>query len=445
MKKFTLVFTLILLLGLSLIPFESQGVSASPTNPVYLALVMSRGGGSARPWPDTSAAILPFDDQVDVRGLSEAQWAFVASHYAGTQKVTRDTAAHLRQYNPDFLVLHYRLGQTLGYRVPDSNCNPTGGFLQIVDGNAWVQEWPGDSVVQEDWFYQYNGSRVFDCDWGHYLMDLNNPAWRAWWSAQVIQQLQDNQDDGLFADSYSVPNYGFNWKPQLPGVDAAFEQDWANREHAFSDYIQAQFAGRWKWIPNIGGWITTRDPSDYSNLDGAMIEGFAEWGGGNYLALGDWQLQQNRLLPLSAAGKILIGQTYPDGSNVQERMFILGSYLLLKSSHTYINLETSMAPEWYPEYGIALGAAVDALPANVDGYYQPAPGIYGRRFTRGMVLVNPSGSDLSVALGKTYTQVTPSGGGLVPADGSAPGTLVEAPVSSLTLHAHQAAVLLNNP
>ncbi len=440
-----MVFALILLLGVTWMPPDGRGASAAVSNPVYLPLVITIGGGSARPWPDTSAAILPFDDQVDTRGLTEAQWAFVASHYAGTQKVTRDTARHLRQYNPNFLVLHYRLGQTLGYRIPQNNCAPTGGFLQIVDGNSWVQEWPGDSVVQDAWFYKYNGSRVFDCSWGHYLMDLDSPAWRARWSAQVIQQLQDNEDDGLFADSYNVPNYGFTWKPPLPGVDSVFEKAWAAKEHAFTDFIQSKFAGRWKWIPNIGGWITTRDPSDYTNLDGAMIEGFAEWGGGSYIALGDWQLKQNRLLPLSAAGKILIGQTYPDPANLQERMFVLGSYLLLKGSHTYINLETSMAPEWYPEYGINLGAAVDALPGSINGYYQPVPGIYGRHFARGLVLVNPGSSDQIIPLGKIYYQVTPSGGGLVPADGSAPGTLVESPVSSVTLHAHQAAVLTNNP
>jgi hypothetical protein len=38
-------------------------------------------------------------------------------------------------------------------------------------------------------------------------MELDDTGWRAWWSGQLIRQLQDNEDDGVFADSYSIPNY----------------------------------------------------------------------------------------------------------------------------------------------------------------------------------------------------------------------------------------------
>ncbi|HVN54573.1 MAG TPA: hypothetical protein VMT46_09605 [Anaerolineaceae bacterium] len=176
----------LLLLAVLLVPAVPTH-AARPDHPVYLPLVSN--GPATRPWPDTTSGIFVFDDQIDVRGLSEAQWQFIAAHDAGAQKLTRSTARHLRQYNPNFLVLHYRLGQALGYRVPNGSCQPTGSFLQIISGDQWVQEWPGDSQVQEQWFFHWNGQRVYNCAWGHYLMDLNNPAWRAWWSAQVIQQL----------------------------------------------------------------------------------------------------------------------------------------------------------------------------------------------------------------------------------------------------------------
>ncbi|MBK9231391.1 MAG: hypothetical protein IPO15_11155 [Anaerolineae bacterium] len=38
-------------------------------------------------------------------------------------------------------------------------------------------------------------------------MELNNSAWRSYWQAEVLRQLQANADDGLFMDSLSVPNY----------------------------------------------------------------------------------------------------------------------------------------------------------------------------------------------------------------------------------------------
>ena len=434
-KHFLLLAVLACWFGLA--PFAVAAFTGS----VFLPIVQQ----PIRPWPDTTDAIGVFNDQIDVRALTEAQFQFAATRYAGSQKQTRAEASHLRQYNPNYLVLHYRLGQALGNSAPDANCNPTASFTQIIDGNNWVQEWPGDGAVQENWFFHYlNGSqREFQCIYGHYLANLDDPGWRTWWSDQVIQQLQDNLDDGVFADSYSIPNYLGPWKPALPAVDPTFESQWAAREHSFSDYIRARFTGRWKWIPNIGAFITTRDPSDYSNLDGAMIEGFAEWGSGSYFDPGDWILQQNRILALVRAGKILIGQTYPSQANVDERLFILGTYLLVKGSSTYINLETSMVPEWFPEYGLNLGAPLDPLPGDISSYRNPAWGVYVRHYSRGMVLVNPEAASHTINLGATYMRAVPSGGGPVPASGVAHGSLSYQSTAALTLAPHQAAILLN--
>ncbi|HEX6513801.1 MAG TPA: putative glycoside hydrolase, partial [Chloroflexota bacterium] len=401
---------------------------------------------TARAFPDTSSTVAVISDQLDTSAMAEAQLQFAATHFAGTQKVTREDARHLRQYNPGFVVLHYRLGQALGDRADTAGCQPGGDPLQIIDGNRWVPEWPGDSAVQESWFFHWNGQRVFSCTDGHYLMELSDPGWRQWWSAQVIQQLQDNEDDAVFADSYSAPNYfGPNaWNPGLPVVDAQFEQAWAGREHAFTDYMEGQLAGRWKWIPNVGAWITTRDPSDYSNVDGVMVEDFAKWDGDGYFARGDWSLQMNRALSLTRAGKIVIGQTYVDTNNVRQRLFALGSYLLVKGSHTYVSLDMGTRPAWFPEYGVKLGPALDPLPADVSAYWNPGWNVYNRRFANGLVLVNPGTSSSAVALEQPYLRVDAGGGGPVPVDGSAPGSLAYSMVQSVTLAPHAAAVLLTS-
>ncbi len=404
--------------------------------------------------------IFVFNDQLATWGMSEAQFQFAATHYVGTQKVLRNDARHLRHYNPNFLVLHYRLGQALGHSYSDAACQPTTDYLQIIDGNDWVQEWPGDANVQDQWFFKYDGSQVFSCSNGYYVMELNNSDWRTWWSTQVISQLIDNEDDGLCADSYSIPNYfggsdlpmshspvASGWaarrNPPLPDIDATFEAAWADREHAFTDYIRSRFAGRWKWLPNIGAWITSRDPSDYSNLDGAMLEGFAEWGGNNYFGSDDWALQQNRILPLIKADKILIGQTYPDPAEVNERLFVLGTYLLVKGKYTYINLDTGLDPEWFPEYTIDLGAPIDPLPDDIAAYLDPTWQVYVRHYAKGLVLVNPTDTAHLINLGGTYYRANPGGGGVVPADGTPPGSISYAAVTSLTLGANQAAILLN--
>ena len=59
-----------------------------------------------------------------------------------------------------------------------------------------------------------------------------------------------------------------------------------------------------------------------------------------------------------------------------------------------------------------------------------------------MALVNPTTSARAINLGTTYYRVVPSGGGPVPDDGSAPGSLSYIATTSLTLAPHQAAILL---
>jgi hypothetical protein len=41
-------------------------------------------------------------------------------------------SVHLRQYKPNFLVLHYRPGEALGDRANTGDCQPGGDLLQIV-------------------------------------------------------------------------------------------------------------------------------------------------------------------------------------------------------------------------------------------------------------------------------------------------------------------------
>jgi hypothetical protein len=400
---------------------------------------------AAREFPDTSNGIFVFDDQLDTGSMSDAQFTFAGTHEVGTQKIVVSAVRRLRQINPSFLVLHYRLGQALGRAPAGRDCQPSTEPIQIIDGDRWVPEWPGDASVRDSWFFHWNGQRVFNCAWGHYLMDISDPGWRSVWTGQVMQQLQAEEADGLFADSYSVPNY-FGpeaWRPALPVVDAPFEADWAHREHDFTDYVRAQFAGRWRRIPNIGAYVTTRDPSDYSNLDGAMIEGFAFWSSSGYLATGDWVLQLNRILGLVGLDRIVIAQSYPDQNSVDQRLFALGSYLLVKGSHTYINLETSQLPEWFPEYDLDLGPAIDPLASDVSSLLAFDGVSYLRRFANGLVVVNPTGSPTSVALDGVYQRAVPSGGGPVSADGVPSGSLSFEAVDTAVLGPHTAAILLN--
>src|SRR3990172_1477698 len=68
---------------------------------------------SARNFPDTTSSILVFSDQLNTSAMTEAQFQFAAAHYAGSQKLLPNATRRLRSYNPNYLMLHYRLGQGL--------------------------------------------------------------------------------------------------------------------------------------------------------------------------------------------------------------------------------------------------------------------------------------------------------------------------------------------
>lgn len=391
------------------------------------ALAPSALARTPRPIPDTTNKIAVWDDQLPDE-MTPAQVRFVARHVDGTQKVSLQTAQRLRAVDPGFLVLHYRLA------IGD-------GPVPFRIGDRWASDY---ATVRRhnSWFWHQDGRRVFNRQWHWYLM---NPAsgWRAYWVARVLHEARLLDDDGVFADSLSVPQYlgASSFSPPLRYFVG--ERAWMRRIDAFMRYVERRLRGRLWFIPNAGSWITTRDRTDYSIPDGVMVEGFAEPGGGASYATGDWELQMNRVLGLARRGRIVIGQTYPAAGDVRARMFALGSYLLTKGRHSFINLDVAgIAAQWLPEYGIDLGAPRTRLPGSI-GRLRARGGVFARRFARGVVAVNPTGSARTYRFAGRLRLVVPHGGGALSADATTAGWgLRHRTVSrSVTLAPHSAAIL----
>jgi hypothetical protein len=379
---------------------DARRLRRVPADVLILALALALALGlpasalAHRPIPDTSTAVHVWDDQLP-DSMTDAQVRFVARHVDGTQKISRQSAERLRAVNPRFLVLHYRLG------IGD-------GPVPFRIGDRWASDY-GSVTRHEAWFWHIDGRRVFQPQWGWYLMDPDS-GWRAYWARRVLYEASLLGDDGVFADSLSVPQYlgADSFSPPLQYFVG--EAAWTARIERFMRYEERHLRGKLWFIPNAGSWITTRDRTDYAIPDGVMIEGFAESGPASFYAPVDWRLQMNRALGLVRRGKVLIGQSYLSAGDLRARGFVLGSYLLIKGSHTFVNMDIGSEAQWFPEYGVNLGRALTPPPASIDSL-RAASGLFVRRYARGLVAVNPDDTSHVLVLSHAARRVEPVGGG----------------------------------
>jgi len=377
--------------------------------------------------PVTSGAVHVWQDQLP-DDMTDAQVRFEAAHVDGTQKVSRQTAQRLRTVNPGFLVLHYRLG------IGD-------GPVSFRIGDRWASDY-ARVRGHSSWFWREQGQRVLRTDSGWYLMNPTS-GWRAYWARRVRLEAGLLDDDGVFADSLSVPQYlgASRFRPALAYFRG--EAAWTSRVDSFMRYEEARLRGSLYFIPNAGSWITTRDRTDYSIPDGVMIEGFAEGGANDHYATGDWRLQMTRVLSLARLGRVVIAQSYLEPPDSVARGFVVASYLLTQGQHSFLNMDIGIHAQWFPEYGLALGSATDPLPADIDTLRDPS-GLYVRHFTGGLAAANPDDQPHTLTLSHPGRLVVPVGGGELDAAADTSGwALAEHPVSgAVTVPAHGGAIVV---
>jgi hypothetical protein len=407
-------------------------------------------------FPNTSNGIYLLSDQLN-GGLSNSLVQFIATHYAGTQKLLPADNARYVAVNPNWVLLHYRLATA-------------SGPANYITNGQWGSDWTS-VTAHEDWFmHDASGARLHNTTWNWDLHDIMNPAWRQYWVNSVIADMRTEGAQGVFADSFNagVGGYWFDQNdPRFAGTGAADPSlwpngfTWINQQEDLINYVEAAFAAtpeQFVYIPNLDALVTGWDNLDTSKLDGGFLEGFGDWGP-SYLngAPSDWTLSMNRALAMSDAGKILIMQpslvdTPNSPTGLLQRGFDLGTYLLLKGDHTYLNVvgdTTSSGAFYYPEDTINLGTAVTPLATDVSQYLWN--NVYRRDFQNGIVLVNPTNSTFTITLGQNYQLVQFNGGGglsdaSLDANGNyIDGSLTYSDVNTITLAPGSGYILLYEP
>jgi len=378
---------LAVILGAILVSTGAGGAQETPAGPLALL-------------PDTSDRIVPFADQLR-EVTSDKLVRFVATHFAGTQKMRRWENARYRAVNPRWMLLHYRLGVSSG-PVP------------YIHNGEWGSDWR-EVTRHEDWFLRNaNGARHHHRTNNWDIHDIRHAGFREYWVGSTIADMRATDAQGVFADSFEAGVSGHGVTPPdprfsgtAPANPAAWENGvtWQQQKLDFADYIADRFAEtpeKFLFVPNIGALTTSWWWPGYARVDGAMLENFAL----QATTVEDWLLSMNRALELTRAGKLVIVESYP--STVRDRLFLLASYLLIKGQRTFIN-GGGLGVFYYPEYTIDLGPPLDALPETAQSYLWQ--GVYKREFHNGVVLVNPGNVDALVALPHAFAHATSIGGG----------------------------------
>jgi hypothetical protein len=121
-----------------------------------------------------------------------------------------------------------------------------------------------------------------------------------------------------------------------------------------------------------------------------------------------WTQNVNMMIDAQAHGKG-VEVAFNDAPATNEetwRQYVVASYLLGNNGHAWMAFSsTSKHPYTDPSPLYKLPIGSPAQTASAVSGYQIRPGVFLRRFTSGVAIVNLSGSSTTVSLGGTYRDV----------------------------------------
>ena len=432
------------------------------TASMIILLLITTALSAQRPLPETvydsvnNRSIFVFSDQLH-SNLNNNEARFAATHYVGCQKMPRADIDLIRQFNENYIHLHYKLAITV-----DSIAD----YGMILGGN-WFSEnhspfsnW-GQVREQPDWFLTHSGDKWTVHGGRRMVMDIANEGFRQWWVNSCIEEMQANGCDGVFADTYTVAAiFGRTDNPLFSGTIDRTVSEWIPKLNAYGQYVHARLdSAGFYFFPNIDNLQTTwanNAGTHYSKGDyihAAMME---SWG--NWSSSGDATAGMTKAVEIQKKGVFIHGEAYFGGSNdmnpelslAQKRMWLAGTYLFCNHGRMYLSMygpsELSLGmsgkPLWYPEFEIDLGRYLDewvSMSTLIWG------NVLRRRFEKGFVLMTTS-SPRTVDLGGTFYLAEDDGSTdeywVDPNTGREKVGLKYTPVTSLEMPAFSAAVLL---
>ena len=325
--------------------------------------------------------------------LSQQRLQFIGSHYdlVLTGYPLKEYVDPLKAQNSDLPVLLFN-NPYFSFGEEFWNASSTAQLNQII------QKYSLKTASNQTISYGgpiYNG---FEQNQNVPLMDIRNPAWQDYFSAQSRKIVDDANLDGVFLDTFTqeFPQFALAQGNQFPANFSA--SGWKASTNQFLAKIKNAFEGTQSTIifngisrspgfPSAPSGLDNQEILD--QLDGAALESF-----GIYKSMDEsnqtksWYFHETVMGDFKAAsdqGKWVVMEAYGDRDDVQTRLYALCTFLLVQKSNTFFYFtrkDQAGALHWRPEWDVKLGKPLGP-------FQELANGTYSRDFENGKVLVNP--------------------------------------------------------
>jgi hypothetical protein len=295
---------------------------------------------------------------------------------------------------------------------------------ELNNNHLWAYSQPGSTLTT--WTTAYPTYEVNITAWAP--KDASNLPWTTWkaqWDNSTL--FQGTGFDYVFVDNvFYQPRVAADWQrtgsnqsASDPTIQAAYRQGYA----AYWARLRALNSGL-KIIGNVDSDLS--QPEFSQQLDGAFNECMLgrSW---SLEAWGGWQTMMARyratLANTRAPHDVVLQACGTTADPALARYGIASA--LMDNGYFAFTADGTAVPPWFDEYGAPLGSAVDAPPTAAT-----ASGIWMRRYSNGIALVNPTSTTLSIDIGSGYRHLQ---GSVDPAvnDGQPVSTVTLGPRSGL--------------
>jgi hypothetical protein len=292
--------------------------------------------------------------------------------------------------------------------------NPSLKILIYKDLSGMVErdQWGGvstgvatqDAAAHPEWFLQNTSGQRFtfrNYSW-IWAADVGNAGYQQKWADNVLAEMGSKGWDGVFIDDTN-PSMEYHYDvasvAKYP-TDATYQAATGSALQA----IGARFRSAGKLaIPNFGFWkdypAVINDWLKY--VDGGMNENFVKVGdtaaAAGYDRASVWETQLQSIKDAEAQGKLYLGVSHSANSDGAAAQYGYATMLLAGAGKATFALHGDYTNEnWFSVYDYAIGT-----PAATET--REASGVHRRKFTNGLVLVNPTAASVSVQFGGAYT------------------------------------------